>query len=52
MSYSHNIHFVGVRGLNVKAAAAYAEAAPEFGLYFKRTKWGGVTMPLFGKIYR
>lgn len=30
MGYAYDIHFVGVRGLNVKAAAADAEAASEF----------------------
>jgi hypothetical protein len=43
---------IGVRGLNVKAAAAGADAAFEFRLSLKCSKWVGVTMPGFEKIYR
>ncbi len=53
-SYRHNIHSIGVRCLNVKAAVAVAHAAFnfDFDLYFKCSKLGGVTMPGFENIYR
>jgi hypothetical protein len=51
MGYAYDLLSVGVKGLNVNAAWAVADAASAFQVYFQCSKWGGVTMPGFGNIF-
>jgi hypothetical protein len=54
MSYGYDLLCIGVRGLNVKAAAAVAGAAWKMkdDPYFKCSKLDRETMPSFENIYR